>query len=83
LIKLCVGIGTDLNKDSKQPNLNPNQKAAQLQASCGFETSKFSSSTVSSPIIPSVLTRCMLEVIIPTGGAVPDRSGCVGCTYPY
>ena len=40
-----VGIRTDLNKDSKQPNLSPNQKAAQLQASCGFETSKLQCST--------------------------------------
>jgi len=47
LIKLCVGIRTDLNKDSKQPNLNPNQKATQLMASCGFETSKLQSSTIS------------------------------------
>jgi len=48
LIKLCIGLRTDLNKDSKHPNINPNQKAAQLQASCGFETSKLPSSTISS-----------------------------------
>jgi len=42
-----VGLRTDLNKDSKNPNLNPNQKAAQLQASCGFETSKLPCSTIS------------------------------------
>jgi len=47
LIKLCVGIKNDLNKDSKQPNLNSNQEAAQLRASCGFETSKLQSSTIS------------------------------------
>jgi len=45
LIKLCAGLRTDLNKESKQPNLNSNQKAAQLQASCGFETSKLPCST--------------------------------------
>jgi len=46
LIKLCVGLRIDLNKDSKQPNLNPNQKAAQLRASCGFDTSKLPCSTI-------------------------------------
>jgi len=47
LIKLCVGLRTDLKEDSKQPNLNTNQKATQLQASCGFETSKLPCSTIS------------------------------------
>jgi len=45
LIKLCVGLRTDFNKDSTHPNLNLNQKAAQLQASCGFGTSKLPCST--------------------------------------
>jgi len=40
----------DLNKDSKQLNLNPNPESstlAQLQASCGFGSSKHPCSTIS------------------------------------
>jgi len=53
----CVGIRTDLNKDSKQPNLNPNQKAAQLQASCEFETSKLQSSTMFKAIKKAIIKK--------------------------
>jgi len=35
---------------TSQPNLNPNQKATQLQASCGFETSKLQCSTTTTNI---------------------------------